>query len=270
MVTLAISLRTSLSAHGFTLNMPHLIRYNSGMSYKKYQPDFHHTYAFGFFPSLEALHHAPKRCLAVLYDARARKSEALSKIEVLCSAHAIPFVLDDKTVSRLAPSDNTFVITVIEKTHTPLGADDNHLVLVSPSDMGNLGTIFRTALGFGMRHIALIQPCADEADPRVIRASMGAVFRLQIQKFASYTEYADQFPHHHSYPMMTDGAIPLASVSFTPPYRLIFGNESSGLPANFAHIGQSVVIPHSDAIDSLNLAIAVGVVLYVACGKPRP
>ena len=241
--------------------------YNMHMSYKKYHPNSDYTYAFGFFPSLEALHHAPHRCLAVLYDMRAQKSEALGTIEALCSAHAIPFLADDKTVSRLAPSDNTFVITVIKKTHTLLSAGDNHLVLVSPSDMGNLGTIFRTALGFDMRHIALIQPCADEADPRVIRASMGAVFRLNIQKFVTYEHYADQFPHHHAYPMMTDGAIPLADVHFSPPYRLIFGNESAGLPPNFAQMGQSVVIPHSDSIDSLNLAIAVGVVLYVAGGK---
>ncbi|MCL4253568.1 MAG: TrmH family RNA methyltransferase [Anaerolineae bacterium] len=244
-----------------------LMLYNNAMSYKKYHPDSPHTYAFGFFPSLEALNHAPKRCLAVLYDTRAQKSEALTKIEALCSAHNIPFVLDDKTVSRLSPSENTFVITVIEKTRVRLGADDNHLVLVSPSDMGNLGTIFRTALGFKMRHIALIQPCADEADPRVIRASMGAVFRLHIQKFGTYDDYSAQFPRHNAYPMMTDGAIPLADVSFTPPYRLIFGNESAGLPPHFAHLGQSVVIPHSDAIDSLNLAIAVGVVLYVASQK---
>lgn len=236
------------------------------MAYKKYTSDSPHTYAFGFYPSLEALQHIPQQCLTVMYDARAHKSEALEKIRHICLAHHIPFIQDDKAVSRLAPAENTFVITVVKKYRAWLGAEDNHLVLVSPSDMGNLGTIFRTALGFDMRHIALIQPCADADDPRVVRASMGAVFRLHIQPFADFATYQRQFPTHHLYPLMTTGATPLSQIHFSPPYSLIFGNESSGLPAEFTHIGQTVVIPHSDAIDSLNLAVAVGVVLYVAHG----
>jgi TrmH family RNA methyltransferase len=232
------------------------------MSYKKYSPQDTHSYAFGFFPSLEALTRAPHLCRTVLYDARAHKSDALAKIEALCMAHDIPFVLDDKTVTKLAPSENTFIMTVFDKPTTPLSADSNHLVLVSPSDMGNLGTIFRTALGFGMTQLALIQPCADYHDPRAIRASMGAVFSLHISKYPTFEAYRAQFPHHALYATMTDGAIPLQSVKFAPPYAVIFGNESAGLPPEFGQMAQAVVIPHSDTIDSLNLAIAVGVVLY--------
>ncbi|PJF27200.1 MAG: TrmH family RNA methyltransferase, partial [Phototrophicales bacterium] len=156
------------------------------MTYKKYTSDSPHTYAFGFYPSLEALEYIPQHCTAVIYNSGAHKSEALGKIRHRCLAHHIPFIQDDKTMSRLAPSENTFVITVIQKYQMPLATTENHLVLVSPSDMGNLGTIFRTALGFDMHHIALIQPCADEHDPRVVRASMGAIFRLHIQKFATF------------------------------------------------------------------------------------
>ena len=48
-----------------------------------------------------------------------------------------------------------------------------------------------------------------------------------------------------------------------PPFSLVFGNEASGLPARFAQMGQSVFIPQSDEIDSLNLAVAVSVGSYV-------
>jgi TrmH family RNA methyltransferase len=232
------------------------------MSYKKYTPSDPHTYAFGMFPTLEALTRAPHLCRAVLYESRATKSDALTKIEALCEAHHIPFLLDEKTVSRLSPSDNTFVMTVVDKPTTPLAPHANHLVLVSPSDMGNLGTIFRTALGFGMTHIALIQPCADYHDPRAVRASMGAIFSLNIHKYPSFEAYRAQFPSHSLYPTMTTSAIPLASVTFPPPYAVIFGNESAGLPPEFATIGQPIVIPHTNSIDSLNLAVAVGIVLY--------
>ena len=46
------------------------------------------------------------------------------------------------------------------------------------------------------------------------------------------------------------------------PYALVFGNEGSGLPPEFAEMGQAVRIPHNDKIDSLNLSIAVGIGAY--------
>ena len=45
-------------------------------------------------------------------------------------------------------------------------------------------------------------------------------------------------------------------------YSLVFGNESSGLPDEFLNYGQSIFIPHSDKIDSLNLSMALGITLY--------
>ena len=48
-----------------------------------------------------------------------------------------------------------------------------------------------------------------------------------------------------------------------PPFSLVFGNEQTGLPPDFAKLGQSVLIPQSDEIDSLNLAVAVSVGAYV-------
>jgi TrmH family RNA methyltransferase len=48
-----------------------------------------------------------------------------------------------------------------------------------------------------------------------------------------------------------------------PPFTLVFGNEQTGLPAEFARMGQSVMIPQSEEIDSLNLAVAVSVGSYV-------
>ena len=54
-----------------------------------------------------------------------------------------------------------------------------------------------------------------------------------------------------------------ASLQVHGPYALIMGNEGSGLPENFASLGQAVRIPHSGSIDSLNLSIAAGIGMYV-------
>jgi TrmH family RNA methyltransferase len=63
---------------------------------------------------------------------------------------------------------------------------------------------------------------------------------------------------------MTGGRTSLTLARFEPPFALIFGNESSGLPADYLSLGTSITIPHGHQIDSLNLTIAVGIGLYEA------
>ncbi len=128
--------------------------------------------------------------------------------------------------------------------------------------MGNLGTIMRTMLGFGVRNLALIAPACDIFDPKVIRSSMGALFSLNFAYFSSFEEYLCQYPRHFCYPFMLDGKISLDQVQVQKPYALIFGNESRGLDSSFQNLGQSVVISHLDTIDSLNLAMSCGIALY--------
>ena len=52
------------------------------------------------------------------------------------------------------------------------------------------------------------------------------------------------------------------NVLFKEPFSLVFGNEATGLPNNFLEYGESVIIPHSKEIDSLNLPVAVSIALY--------
>jgi len=63
---------------------------------------------------------------------------------------------------------------------------------------------------------------------------------------------------------MLDGSVMLEEAvdRLEKPYALVFGNEGSGLPPEFAQMGQAVRIPHNDKIDSLNLSIAVGIGAY--------
>jgi TrmH family RNA methyltransferase len=94
---------------------------------------------------------------------------------------------------------------------------------------------------------------------------MGAFFKLRVRTYDSFDAYRDDFPDRPLYPFMLDGAQPLDAVAAraTAPFSLIFGNEQTGLPPDFAKVGQSVLIPQSDEIDSLNLAVVVSVGAYV-------
>jgi len=228
---------------------------------KRYRKDFVHSYAFGVFPTLELLGYQPRQVIRVVADTRGADNAGVAKIRELCRRQGIPFEINDKVVERLAPMENCYAIGVFRKYALPLSDQHQHVVLVSPSDMGNLGTIARTMVGFGVHDLALIRPAVDIFDPRVIRASMGAVFRLRFAYYDRFEDYRNAFKHT-LYPFMTNAAHRLGEVSFRPPFGLIFGNESAGLPDEYLKVGESVVIPHGDEIDSLNLSVAVGIALY--------
>jgi len=230
---------------------------------KSYKKELDYSYSFGVFPTLELLHAQPESVLKVLLSEAGRKNRGVAKIEQLCRQHHIRVETNDRVVERLAPKENVYAIGVFRKYAGKLDTSANHIVLVSPSDMGNLGTILRTALGFGVANLALVRPASDIFDPRVVRASMGALFNVSFQYFDNFTQYRDAF-HHNLYPFMTNGHVPLPQAQFDPPFALIFGNESSGLPDDYLSVGTSVTIPHSHRIDSLNLTTAVAVALYEA------
>ncbi|NLG51014.1 MAG: TrmH family RNA methyltransferase, partial [Chloroflexi bacterium] len=186
----------------------------------------------------------------------------------ICAERSIPISIADRAISRLSHSENTYAIGVFRKYDAPLHPTTNHLALVNPSDTGNLGTIIRAMLGFGLADLAVIRPAVDAFDPKVVRASMGAVFRIRLEYFADFSIYDQQY-RHHNYPFMTDGQATLGEVAFIEPFTLVFGNESAGLPATFHQVGTSVRIPQTAQVDSLNLAVSVGIGLYQAAQQTR-
>jgi len=238
------------------------------MRYKKYDRDDAHAYTFGVFSTIELLTHQPSRVREVLFHSSGERNEGVNKIRALCAAAHISINVEDKLIERLSPKENHFAVGVFEKYQPQLNPIANHIVLVNPSDMGNAGTIMRTMLGFGFRDLALIRPAVDIYDPRALRASMGGLFQLNFAYYATFEAYQSVF-RHKIYPFMTHGEISLPAAHFDSPYALIFGNESSGLPESYRSVGTSITIPQTDAIDSLNLAIAVGIALYQAA-TPAP
>ena len=141
------------------------------------------------------------------------------------------------------------------------------MVLVNPEDMGNLGTICRTMLAFGFKDLGIVRPAVDTFDPKVGRASMGSIFKINFQYFDSFDEYREKFKRN-IYTFMTDGDTNLTEASFEDPYSLVFGSESAGLEPSFKNLGKSIKIYQTDDVDSLNLAISVGISLHkAATGK---
>lgn len=233
------------------------------MQLKRYKKSFDYAYSLGVFPTLELFTHQPERVQRVIAHSKGEISSGIDKIESLCSQHHVPFEVNDKLVNKLAHKGNVYVLAVFEKYRSSLSPTANHLMLVNPSDMGNTGTIARTMLGFDVHDLALIRPATDMFHPNVVRASMGAMFALRFAYFEGVEAYRAQFAHH-LYPFMLDGQNTLCQTRFTKPFSLVFGPEGPGLPEDYRILGSSVTIPQSPLVESLNLAVAVGIALYEA------
>jgi TrmH family RNA methyltransferase len=199
---------------------------------------------------------------AVILHPSCRSEETIAKIRSICGSD-IPVSTEEKPFNILSKKENCYVIAVIRKTPRRI-EPGNHMVLVNPSNAGNLGTITRSCLGFGARDIAIVPPAVDHFDPKVIRASMGAAASVRTEVFGSFEEYSERFPDNRLYPFMLDGSVRLQETKIEAPFSLIMGNEATGLPAEFSRIGTPVRIEHSGAIDSLNITIAASIGLYEA------
>lgn len=233
---------------------------------KTYRKEFDYSYSFGVFPTVELLERRPEAALKVLLAEAGRKNRGVAKIEQLCGRLGVRVEVNDRAVERLAPRENAYAVGVFRKYEGELDSAASHVALVNPSDMGNLGTIMRTMLGFGVRDLALVRPAADIFDPRVVRSSMGALFGISFSYFDTWESYAGHFLRTY-YPFMTGGTLMLPEARFERPYTLVFGSEPAGLPEEFRSKGTPVTIPQSSEIDSLNLTIAVGIALYEAATR---
>ena len=234
------------------------------LQYKRYNDKAEYSYCFGPFPTFELIENRPQEAIEVLYHSQT--SEAIrEKLQRICQDQGIPCEQNNKVIQRIRDKENCLVIGVFKKHESVLSMDRPHVVLVNPSDMGNLGTIIRTAVGFGIPDLAIIRPGAAICHPKTVRASMGSLFRLNFQYFDSFAEYKRAYGEDRKmYPFMLKGSVGLDQLQRDEGelYSLIFGNEATGLPDEFLGEGQSVRIRHTDNIDSLNLSLAAGIAIY--------
>ena len=235
--------------------MPSLEGYKSGLDY---------SYAPGIFPSMECLTYRTDKVRRLLVHSSAAGREGVEKLCALAERHHIRVEEADKALARISGKENCYAAAVFSKSEVEPDPEKPHIVLHNPGDSGNIGTILRTALGLGIEDVALVRPCADVFDPKTVRASMGAMFRLRIRIYDRFEEYREAYPDRMLYPFMLDASIPLqeAVKKKAEKWTLVFGNEGRGLPAEFAGYGQAVRIESNDKVDSLNLAMAAGIGIY--------
>jgi len=160
------------------------------------------------------------------------------------------------------------VATAVQPEHTLddcLGVKEPLLVIGEAiQDPGNLGTIIRNAFAFGADGLILSSGSVDCFSTKVVRSSMGAIFNMTIIQDMDLAECLEQL-HDRKIRLIAldaDGKAPYWDEAPYSPCALVFGNEGNGLSDFIKEAADSVVkIPIADSCESLNVAVAVGVVL---------
>jgi TrmH family RNA methyltransferase len=138
------------------------------------------------------------------------------------------------------------------------------VALESVADPGNLGTILRTSDAAGCSGVVLLGSATDPYDPTALRASMGSVFALRLAR-AEFPQLVRWVRAQSGQLVGTSGAAAThyRAVTYRAPTVLLMGSERAGLSASQQQACDAVVrVPMVGSADSLNLAVAAGIVLY--------
>ena len=135
-------------------------------------------------------------------------------------------------------------------------------------DPGNLGTILRTADWLGVDGLIVGSHCVEVYNPKVVRASMGSVFRLPIHEITDFAELLRKFQLFGAvlYGADQSGDFPYTTLRFASKKVLVLGDEIDGLSPGLKEIIQHrVSIPRRGGGESLNVAIAAAILLSEMC-----
>ena len=176
---------------------------------------------------------------------------------------ATPVQIDQISDSR--SPQGIICVAQIPKTQEHPQAVDTKIVLVLDriSDPGNMGTIFRSALWFGIQDVLLGPDCVDPYSPKVVRGSMGAIGTLNLQNspnlYQSAKEWKSAGGQVASLHMQGQS---IQTFKQEKPLFLIVGSEAHGVDLDLLKLSTALSIEKPGTGESLNAAMATGIALY--------
>lgn len=171
-------------------------------------------------------------------------------------------VLPPHTLERLGTleSGNELVAVVPISQRPPISAiDPGELVLALDgiADPGNLGTVLRIADWFGIRRVLCSENSVDAFNPKCVQASMGAIFRVEVQAVDLPVELERLRSGGAALYLADMNGRSAFELALQRPAILVLGSESHGLSAGVrALAGQGISVPRVGAAESLNVAMA--------------
>ncbi|MGM9967669.1 MULTISPECIES: RNA methyltransferase [unclassified Rummeliibacillus] len=138
------------------------------------------------------------------------------------------------------------------------------LLVDAVQDPGNIGTMIRTADAAGIDAVILGKGCADPYNPKTVRSTQGSIFHIPVVR-GDLSEWIDSLKEKAIpvYGTALENAVLYHQVKKEGKFALIMGNEGSGIDSDIlAKTDANVIIPIMGEAESLNVAVATGIVLY--------
>jgi TrmH family RNA methyltransferase len=176
---------------------------------------------------------------------------------------------DDRSLATLASTEHPQgIIAVIAPAAAtlgaiPVGGRSVVLVLDAVQDPGNVGTMLRTALSLGAAGVVALPGTAELTNPKVLRAAMGASFRLPAVAAGQEDLLSWTRTTHQSLWVAASGGDPIQAATPSGPMALVVGNEGAGVNAALTSAAQrTVAIPLRARAESLNVGVAAAILLW--------
>lgn len=174
-------------------------------------------------------------------------------------------LISDRQMAQLAdtktPQGILAVVPLPPATATEPAAGEKAVYLHEVQDPGNLGTILRSLAWFGGLRCLLSPGSVDPFNPKVVRASMGAIFHVPLETEVTLSTLISRYP---DIACLDTAGDTISAPGFRQHQCYLFGNEARGLPVSaLTELGaRRYTIPGAAAVESLNLASAVNIAVY--------
>ena len=199
-----------------------------------------------------------------LFVAHGTIPESLGLPAALQAADLPTFHMDDKVMERVASTETPQGLIATVRTRSRALADlaGATFVLVGDrvGDPGNAGTMLRSAVAAGADAVVFTSGSVDVYNPKVVRASAGALFAVQTVTDVALADVL-HVPGLRSYGTSSHGATAYTDADFTEPTLLVVGNEAHGLDRS-TPVGEWLTIPHHGRAESLNVAMATTLLVF--------
>lgn len=181
-------------------------------------------------------------------------------------------IMSDEVYSKVAYRDGTeYVIAFAKAKNTSLQdlhLPENPLILIAeaPEKPGNIGALLRTADAAAVDAVIIANPKTDLYNPNIIRSSVGCVFTTQIA-LAPTAEVISFLKDHHIqiFSAILQEAQPYHEQDYMQPTAIVVGTEATGLTEAWREAStQNIKIPMGGAIDSMNVSVAAGILVFEA------
>ena len=244
-----------------------LVKHIKKLKDKKYRDESNEYIIEGVKLIEEAVKENAKINKIIVCEDTTRTYEIPTNVMLEIAKYECIYVTDKIFSSITQVTNPQGIMAIIEKNSTNQEIDYSQDIIIALDDVqdpGNLGTILRTVDSIGLNQIIVSKETADSFNPKVVRSTMGAIFRIKIIEVEDLKQTVKETKKHHFKLMVTSLQTEnsIYDIDFHKKI-IVIGNESNGVSKEIQNMAdEKAKIPMLGKTESLNASVAAGIVMY--------